>query len=253
MSPHLPSEHFQGKSVVEHLREARMRGQLASAEIHGTEMPGHIAALADSAKEMAIALFILWVILNAFVSSDQLWLYLGLFSLGWVLWKTARSALLGWARIERLHRVIEEERWEIEHHRVQERQELSEMYRAKGLTGKLLEEVIEVLMADDNRLLGVMLEEELGLTLEVYEHPLKQASGAFLGSLATATLCLCGLWASSSFGLPLVSAIVITCAAYISARLERNRACQSIVWNLAVTGAVAGCIYFLIPLWKHLS
>ncbi len=226
-----------------------MRGQLASAEIHGTEMPGHIAALADSAKEIALTLLILWVLLSHFVTLDQLWLYLGVFSCGWILWKTARSALLGWARIERLHRVIEEERWEIEHHRTQERQELSEMYRAKGLTGKLLEEVIEVLMADDNRLLGVMLEEELGLTLEVYEHPLKQASGAFLGSFATAALCLFGLWASPFFGLPLVAAILIASAAYISARLERNRAWQSIVWNLAVASVVAGCVYFLIPLF----
>ena len=226
-----------------------MRGQLASAEIHGTEMPGHIAALADSAKEMAVALLILWVLLTHFSTPNHLWLYLGLFSLGWILWKTARSALLGWARIERLHRVIEEERWEIEHHRAQERQELSEMYRAKGLSGKLLEEVIEVLMADDNRLLGVMLEEELGLTLEVYEHPLKQASGALLGSLTTAALSLFGLWASPSFGLPLIAAILIASAAYIAAKLERNRAWQSIVWNLAVAAAVAGCVYFLIPLF----
>ncbi len=36
---------------------------------------------------------------------------------------------------------IEEERWEIQHHRAQERLELTEMYAAKGLSGKLLEEV----------------------------------------------------------------------------------------------------------------
>ncbi|MBI2809614.1 MAG: VIT1/CCC1 transporter family protein, partial [Candidatus Melainabacteria bacterium] len=172
---HPPGEHFRGKTVPDHLKEARARGALASAEIHGTEMPGHFAAGADTAKETAFALLFLWVIFSHYLAPELTFLFLVLFCAGWTIWKTARSALLGWARMERMHRVIEEERWEIEHHRTQERQELTEMYHAKGLEGKLLEEVIEVLMSDDNRLLRVMLEEELGLTLEIYEHPLKQA------------------------------------------------------------------------------
>jgi hypothetical protein len=243
-----PSEHFRGKSVVEHLKEARTRGALASVEIHGTEMPGHLAAGADAAKETAIALLILWIAFAHFFAIRMVCPYLLLFSIGWILWKTARSALLGWARIERLHRLIEEERWEIQHHRAQEREELSAMYEAKGFSGKLLEEVIDVLMADDNRLLKVMLEEELGLTLEAYEHPLKQACGAFCGTLSSACLCMFGCWVLPALGLPIAAAIAIAISAAISAKLERNRAWNSIVWNLAIAGVVAGCIYFLIPL-----
>src|SRR2546422_293776 len=112
-----PPDHFQGKPIADHLREARRRGAIASAEIHGTEMPGQIAACADALRETSIALLVLWVIFSHFLPFQSTWEYLLLFSAGWVLWKTARSALLGWARIERLHRVIEEERWEIEHHR----------------------------------------------------------------------------------------------------------------------------------------
>ncbi len=242
------TDHFEGKSVVEHLKEARMKGNVASAEIHGIEMPGHLAALADSAKEMTAALLILFVLLSYFATPSQAFPYLLLFSLGWILWKTFRSALLGWARMERLHRVIEEERWEIEHHRAQEKQELSEMYRAKGFGGKLLEEVVEVLMADDNRLLNVMLEEELGLKLEAYEHPLKQASGALLGATGAAALCLFGLWASAPLGLPIFAALIVATATFISAKVEGNRPWHSIIWNLASIGTVAGCVYFLIPL-----
>lgn len=248
MTPSSPSGHFHGRSVVEHLKEARSRGALVSAEIHGMEMPGHFSAGADAAKEMAFAALILWVVFSRFLSFERTWLFLILFCAGWIIWKTARSALLGWGRVERLHRVIEEERWEIEHHRQQEREELTEMYFAKGLSGKLLEEVIDVLMADDNRLLRVMLEEELGLTLEAYEHPLKQAAGAFCGSLASASLCLFGLWAFPAFGLPLFSAIVIAAATTLSTKLERNRSWNTIVWNLAIAGLIAGCVYFLIPL-----
>ena len=246
------SEHFQGKSVVEHLREARARGAMASAEIHGTEMPGHLAAGADASKETALILLILWVILFHFLPFERTWGFLFLFCAGWIIWKTARSALLGWARIERLHRIIEEERWEIEHHRQQEKQELTEMYLAKGLTGKLLEEVIDVLMADDNRLLRVMLEEELGLTLEAYEHPLKQAFGALFGSIVSAAICLLGFWAVPSLGLPVMAALLIATSATMSATLERNRVWKTIVWNLAIAGLTAGSIYFLISLLRGL-
>jgi hypothetical protein len=243
-----PSEHFRGRSVVEHLKEARTRGALVSAEIHGTEMPGHFAAGADAAKEMAFAALTLWIIFIHFLPSEKVWLLLFLFCMGWTIWKTARSALLGWARVERLHRVIEEERWEIEHHREQERLELTEMYQAKGLTGKLLEDVIDTLMSDDNRLLRVMLEEELGLTLEVYEHPLKQAAGALCGAAASALLCLIGQWILPFFGLPVLAAVVIVIATIISTKLERNRSWHTIVWNLAIAGLVAGSTYFMISI-----
>src|SRR5690242_14153077 len=127
-----PSDHFRGKSVVDHLKEARTKGMQASHETHGIEMPGHYAAGADAAKETAIVFLILWV-LSLFISFPvSLFIILSLFAFGWTIWKTGRSALLGWARMERLHRLIEEERWEIQHHRQQERKELAEMYRVKG-------------------------------------------------------------------------------------------------------------------------
>jgi len=240
-----PPDHFAGKTVVEHLREARAKGALAAAEIHGTEMPGHIAAGADAAKETAFAALVLWVIVEHLLPSISVLSFLTLFFCGWLIWKSGRSALLGWARMERLHRVIEEERWEIEHHRTQERQELTELYRAKGFTGKLLNEVIDVLMADDNRLLRVMLEEELGLTLEAYEHPLKQSAGAGVGVLGSALLLLFGAWALPSCGLPIAAALIVMIAASIAAHLEGNKPIYAIIWNLAVATLTAGTTYFL--------
>ena len=248
-----PSEHFQGKTVVEHLKEARTRGAIASAEIHGVEMPGHFGAGADAGKETAILLSMLLVVLPHFLTLQKTWIVLILFSVSWIIWKTARSALLGWSRVERLHRVIEEERWEIEHHRQQEKAELAEMYLAKGLTGKLLDEVVEVLMADDNRLLRVMLEEELGLTLEAYEHPLKQAFGALVGTFTSIIICLFGLWLLPPFGLFLFASLILILCAIISAKLERNRIRDAIIWNLATFALIIGAIYFLIPLFVRMS
>jgi VIT1/CCC1 family predicted Fe2+/Mn2+ transporter len=152
---------------------------------------------------------------------------------------------LGWSRLERLHRVIDEERWEIEHHRPQEKEELKALYAAKGFSGKLLDEVIEVLMADDNRLLQVMLEEELGLSLESYEHPLKQASGALLGVVGAALILSVGLFLLPIWGLPLMAAVVIVLSAGTTAQLEKNRVLPSLIWNLAIAALAAGFAYFL--------
>src|SRR4051812_27122834 len=98
------SNHFGGKSVIEHLKEARSRGAIASAEIHGTEMPGHLAAGADAARETAFLLGVLFFLFDGSFS------VLFIASVALLIWKAGRSALLGWARLERLHRLIEEER-----------------------------------------------------------------------------------------------------------------------------------------------
>ncbi len=254
MKEHPPTEHFEGKSVYEHLKDARARGAVASAEVHGIETPGHLAAAWDAAKDMAITLIILWILcLNFSLSAKSAFLFSSLFAFGVIIWKAGRSALLGWSRLERLHRVIEEERWEIEHHRGQEREELMELYQAKGFNGKLLEEVVDVLMADDNRLLRVMLEEELNLTLECFEHPLKQASGAALGALASAAICLSLETLLPTLGTLVAAFFIILLASFASARLERNRALPNVVWNLALAGMSAAVVYFSIQFFMQKS
>lgn len=235
----MSKDHFEGKSVAEHLKEARAKGALATAEIHGTEMPGHLSAGADAAKETSLALLLLWMVLGP----DHL-IHFVLFSFGWLIWKVGRSAFLGWARLERLHRVIEEERWEIEHNRKQEKEELTALYAAKGLKGKLLDEVISVFMADDNRLLRIMLEEELGLTLEIYEHPLKQATGAAVGVILASAFFLLGAYLSP-WGEFVTAALVMTAASIAAAKAERNRVIEAVIWNLSLAAFAAGAVYTL--------
>lgn len=235
--------HFKGKSELEHVIEARRKGKTASNEIHGEELPGSLNAAADSAKETAFLLILLTALFHEISFAYAKFLIVFLF--GWLLWKTGRSAILGWRRLERLHRLIEEERWEIEHHPEQEKAELKALYAAKGFSGKLLDEVVEVLMADDNRLLQIMLEEELGLTLESYEHPLKQAAGAASGVLAASFIGAIGLFTLPYYGAIFTSILVIAVAAAVTARLEKNRPLPAIIWNLSAAFLAAGCAYFL--------
>ncbi len=232
--------HFKGKEALDHVIEARIKGKVASAEAHGTELPGHVSAAADAAKETSLILLVLWTLLG----SEAHWFML-VFICGWLCWKVGRSAILGWSRLERLHRVIEEERWEIEHHRPQEKEELRALYAAKGFSGKLLDEAVEVLMADDNRLLQVMLEEELGFSLESYEHPLKQAAGAFIGVIGATLVLSFGLFALPAWGPAICAMVVISLSAGTAAQLEKNRPLPSIIWNLATAALAAGIAYFL--------
>lgn len=232
--------HFEGKSVEEHLKEARKRGSIATAELHGVEMSGSAQAGCDALREVALVLLIAWILMPL---APLIYLAAGL-----CLWKAIRSALLGWSRIDRLHRLIEQERWEIEHHRPQERRELIQMYAAKGFSGKQLEEVADVLMADDNRLLRVMLEEELGLSLEVFEHPLVQAWGALAGALIASILCLIGFWIEPTWGLPLGAALSVGLGALFAAKKEKNDPGPFVLWHLGAAALIGGVLYCLMAL-----
>jgi hypothetical protein len=240
-------EHFKGKDAVGHVAEAKAQGLLSSAEVHGTEIPGHISSLADAVRETSIALLMLWVILTKFnFQHNHIAVIVTIFSLGWLFWKGGRSAWLGWSRLERMHRIVEQERWEIQHHRGQEREELKELYRAKGLEGKLLDDVMDVLMADEDRLLQVMVVEELCLSLETHEHPLKQASGAVLGVIAAYAACFSAIVIFPDFGIWIGSLIAIAIASIISARFEGNKVIPAVVWNLGITALSVGSTYFLL-------
>lgn len=243
-TPPSNAPHFEGKDVVEHLIEARAKGLNVSMEIHGLEVPGHFSAAADSLRDTLIALLLIHSI---FVFTRPTFIA---FSIGFLIWKTARSARLGWSRLERLHRLIEEERWEIEHHRSQEKEELRSLYEAKGLKGKLLDDVVEVLMADDNRLLKIMLEEELGLQLQSFEHPLRQSLGAFFGSLIASGFFLLALHIPVPYAPLGASLILLAIVSAWSAKKERNHIVRSTIWYLSSAMFAFGTAYFLLKVFK---
>ncbi len=229
-------DHFKGKSVVEHLKVARGKGAFALGEIHGAEMPGYLAAAADAARETAVVLLIIWLVFPLKLAA------LFIFSGAFLIWKAGRSSLLGWNRLDRLHRVIEEERWEIEHNRDQEKEELAALYAAKGLSGKILDEVVTILMADDNRLLQIMLEEEMGLTLEAYEHPLKQSFGAVIGVVVSAFFFILGYFLHSMGPLIGVGISILVAALVVA---EKNRIVETVIWNFSIAAFVGSVTFFL--------
>lgn len=234
--------HFKGKDAIGHVAETQARGVISAAEIHGIETPGWITAGADAARDTAIILLLFYPFLPL--------PYLLCFFLGFVIWKGGRGALLGWARLERLHRVLEQEKWEIEHNRPQERAELKELYLAKGFEGKLLEDVVDVLMADGDRLLRVMIEEEMGLSLENIEHPLKQALGAGLGALIASILIGIPLYFGFLIPYFILSILVIGFASSLLAHYAQNKIIPTITWNVSLGLLCFGVSYYTLQLLK---
>lgn len=251
MTNNPPPAHFEDKDAIAHVIEKHAEGVVGLAESHGTEMPGHLSAAADAARETSLAFLLISLIFTeSGLSQRSIFFLLGAFSIGWIIWKSCRSSWLGWSRLERLHRVIEQEKYEIENHRPQEREELAALYRAKGFEGELLEEVLDVLMADGDRLLKVMLEEELGLKLEVHEHPLKQAIGAFTGAALSLIPLLIFYITLPHFGTILASLIILGGASWIAAAYEKNRVIPAMVWNMAMGGLAYGVTYFFLSYFK---
>ncbi len=247
MSSSPTSSHFNGKKAIQHVIEKQSQGIINLAESHGTEIPGHISAFADACRETAFLCMSLTAICNSFLSNKQSLFILSIFGSAFLLWRVGRSSWLGWSRLERLHRVVEEERWEIEHQREQEREELMALYRAKGFTGKLLDDVVDVLMADGDRLLRVMLEEELGLNLESHEHPLKQGFWAGIGVSFTMLLSVIGYWLLPSLiTMASINLFIIAFAASLSAKYEKNKVTNAVVWNLGIAIFAFGTAYFLL-------
>lgn len=238
-------EHFKGKGALEHVVEARKTGIMTGAEIHGTEISGPLSAATDACRETALFLALLFLILHYLNTPHSLY-FLSTAAFGWILWKGGRSAWLGWSRLERLHRIVQEERWEIDHHRTQERQELKELYQARGLEGKLLEDVLDVLMADGDRLLKVMVEDELALTIENQEHPLKQGLGALIGGTIASIVMISSIALFKLFGAMGALALLLGLSGWVSAKFSNNRRIPAVLWHLGLGGLAFGTLYFCL-------
>lgn len=240
--------HFKGKEAIAHVIEARSKGKGFMYQEHGSVLSSPYSAAFTLAKETAVLFSFLGLAFHLLKWPETFPFFISFF-LSYLIYKTGKTAILGWTRLERLHRMIEEERYEIEHHRPQEKEELSALYKAKGFSGKLLEEVIDILMADDNRLLQVMLEEEFGLELEKLEHPLKQALGAFLGCSITTILSLITLFFFAPYSLFVLTVFVIITTSFIAGKKEKRQKLPNIVWNLALYSLSFATLYYALQIF----
>lgn len=220
------------KKFVENIVSKRIRRGVLSSEFLERELSEPLSAFVVSVLE-TIILFLFLSYLMASYSIPMSFLYI--FFASWLFWKTGFMAYQSWKKLIKLNQIIQEEKYEIEHHRENEKKELEALYAAKGFSKKLLNDVVTVLMADDNRLLEVMLEEEMGLMLESFEHPLKIALGTFLGILFS----FASLWACfffmGMFAVIVSSFVLLTFIAIFVSHYEKLSLLKTLMWFLAIS------------------
>ena len=110
----------------------------------------------------------------------------------------------------------------------------------------MLDDVIDVLMADDNRLLQLMLEEEMSIELSSLQHPLKQAFGTFIGILSSAAIiAFFGLIAKVP-GIIAASLLITMISSWLMAKAEQNAPLNYIIYDVAALGTSALLTTFLV-------
>lgn len=164
----------------------------------------------------------------------------------------ARKSEADWRATERV-----KELWEVEHMPEEERQEVRDIYAAKGFRGNELDRVVEVLTADKNVWVNEMMVGEHGLVAEDDEkNAIKNASVTFIAFVIAGAVPLLpyalGLAGSYAFLLSTLSAGV----ALFAVGSLRTKVTERTWWlagleMLAVGGIAAAVAYGVGALLSH--
>jgi VIT1/CCC1 family predicted Fe2+/Mn2+ transporter len=128
-----------------------------------------------------------------------------------------------------------------------EREEVRQIYAAKGFEGADLERVVEVITADRDRWLDTMLQEEHGLQLQGPE-PVPAAVATFAAFLVVGAIPLLPFFVDEltdgAVGDPFLWSAVLTAGAFVAVGAAKGAALGTRIWRsgletLAVGGAAA--------------
>ena len=134
-----------------------------------------------------------------------------------------------------------------------EREEIRQIYRAKGFTGEDLERAVEVITADRDRWVDTMMAEELGYGTDI-ESPVKAALATFsafviVGSLPLAAFLL-NLLSPGMFDHPFLISAILTGVGFfvvgvIKARVVRQKWWIGGLQTLALGSSAAAVAYLV--------
>jgi VIT1/CCC1 family predicted Fe2+/Mn2+ transporter len=157
------------------------------------------------------------------------------------------------AEIQARDRARREEELEIEAHPEGEREEIRQIYAAKGFEGEVLEEVVRVITADKKRWVDTMITEEHGLPLS-QPSPLKAAGMTYLAFLVVGFIPLITfvteyLFPGTVDNPFLIGAILTGIAFFIVGALKSRFVEKSWLWEgfetLSVGALAAGIAYII--------
>ena len=146
------------------------------------------------------------------------------------------------------HKTIEY--WEVDHLPEKERQEIREIYQAKGFKGEMLDKVVEVITEDRDRWVDVMMKEELDMTEET-KSPVAMGGVTFLSFLLFGFIPLLVYVIDYSTGLDtdlflwssVMTGTVFCLIGYLKAVVNQTKVLRSILETLFLGSAAAVLAY----------
>ncbi|WP_018477600.1 VIT1/CCC1 transporter family protein [Pontibacter roseus] len=144
------------------------------------------------------------------------------------------------------------EYWEVEHLGETEKNEIREIYAAKGFKGDLLENVVEVITSDKDVWVDTMMKEELGMTQDD-KTPIKTASVTFLSFIVVGAIPLLAyIFAGSGKGMDgtelffyssLLTGIALTLVGSLKSIVTERNMVAGIAETLLLGGLAASLAY----------
>ncbi len=157
------------------------------------------------------------------------------------------------SQVEKYHKYQQYERWGVENIPELEREEIKDMYYAKGLRGKLLEKVVSVITSDKEVWIDEMMQGELGMIPE--KNPPFTAglitflSFILIGSIPLLPFIIPGIGQLTGFT-PFMLTCILTGLAFILIGIVKSQVThtsrKSAVFETLLLGAVAAVIAYSV-------
>lgn len=145
------------------------------------------------------------------------------------------------------------EYWEVDHLPEKEKEEIREIYQAKGFEGELLEQVVDVITADKDRWVDVMMKEELNMT-KADKSPFAMGAMTFVSFITVGLIPLIAyIWDYNSdegsrnlFGISiLLTSLAFIGIGWLKSYVAETSRMRSILETLFLGSAAAVLSYFV--------
>jgi len=144
------------------------------------------------------------------------------------------------------------EYWEVENLPEKEKEEIREIYRAKGFEGEILEEIVKVITSDKDRWVDVMMKEELEM-IEESKSPFKVGTVTFISfillGLVPLLIYVVDYVSDLNQDLFLISSILTSACfigiGFLKAKVTNTHTFKSILETLLLGGLAAVLSYFV--------
>ncbi|SIT77571.1 VIT1/CCC1 transporter family protein [Pontibacter indicus] len=146
------------------------------------------------------------------------------------------------------------EYWEVEHLGTTEKEEVREIYAAKGFKGPLLDQVVEVITSDKDVWVDTMMKEELEMTKDD-KTPVKTASVTFISFVLVGSIPLLAyIFSGSGSGIggselflysSILTGIALTLVGALKSVVTERNMLAGIAETLLLGGLAASLAYFV--------